>query len=409
MLAKRLLTMGTALTGFHVALVGVLVLVGTVLPAGEQMAFSFAPGWNSGPWAVYLLDVERQLAQKMVNSYSLGHPNLPVSWSPDGQRIAYMSYQRFNQQETIVYDLRTTRHESLRPEHADDYPAYNAVWSPDGTHIAFAGGDDIYVTSCAVGACSTSARNLTQHGEGYAYLAWSPDSRSLAYVNILGGSDIFVVDVQTGERRNLSHHSGRDNLPVWSPDGARIAFLSTRDGDWYDVYVMNRDGGGVRRLTHGNPLQSDLRLTWSPDGRYLLLGMTPMRGGSDIFLIDVEGARAINLTRDDARDSSPSWSPDGQRILFDSRRDGFWNVYVIERACAIAASPCPPLRLTDNTSDSRRPVWSPDGTRVAFMSSPMQLWRSWDIFVVNADGTGQPVRVTSGTGREVRFSPLWRP
>lgn len=414
MLSRLFLPVGVLLSVLSSTLVGIFLLFSGVLPGGDQVSFTFSRGWRSGPFAVHLIDVSRQLTHQLVSSYSIGNPGLPVTWSPDGERLAYSSYLHFENHETFIYDLDNQRKESLlaHPDADERGNAYNAVWSPDGHQIAFTGGvrgEDIYIAQAACMPAVCEPFNLTQHREGYAYLSWSPDSRSLAYVNLLGGSDIFVADVTTGERQNLSRHSSRDILPIWSPDGTRIAFLSTLGGQWYDVYVMNRDGSDVRRMTTGNPLQTSWRLSWSPDGLYLIYGIMSWGGGNDIYLIDVTNAKSYHMTRDESRDGWPSWSPDGKRILFESRTEGYWNIYVTERECAMAETPCDPIRLTYNQHDSRRPTWSPDGTRVACMGSPLQAWRTWDIYVIAADGTGTPVRMTSGNGREIHFSPLWRP
>lgn len=394
-----------------VVLVSSLLFVGAVLPAGQQLSFSFAQGWRSGPWSVYLLDVSRQLSQRLVHSYSIGNPGLPVTWSPDGERITYISYLQFERQETVIYGLADGRSDTLKPNDrgASDFGnVYNAAWSPDGQRIAFTAGatkEDIYVADA-----NGLTRNITEYGEGYAYMAWSPDSRSLAYVNILGGSDITVANVTTGERRNLSRHSGRDILPTWSPDGQQIAFLSTLGGAWYDVYVMDTDGRNVRRLTTDSPLQSATQLAWSADGNYLLYGVSSWGGGSDIFLINVPTATVYNITHDEGRDGWASWSPDGTRIVFESRRDGPWNIYVIDRACVTVEPGCEPQRLTHDAYDSRRPVWSLDGTRVAYMGNPANPWRTWDIFIATVDDpTAAPARVTVSGGRDVHFSPIWRP
>ncbi len=93
-------------------------------------------------------------------------------------------------------------------------------------------------------------------------------------------------------------------LPVWSPDGTRIAFQSNRDGN-AEIYVMNRDGSGIRRVTN-HPL-SDTTPTWSPSGNQI--AFTSDRSGSpQIYVVDVDGLNLRLLTRESYCDRA-TWSP----------------------------------------------------------------------------------------------------
>jgi WD40-like Beta Propeller Repeat len=98
--------------------------------------------------------------------------------------------------------------------------------------------------------------------------------------------------------------------PVWSPDGRRIAFTSRRDGNW-EVYVVNADGSGQRRLTRN--AAGDFAPTWSPDGRKIVFerrrDVNPMGGG--LYVVNADGSGQRRLTRDGQ--DAPAWSPDGRR------------------------------------------------------------------------------------------------
>ena len=96
-------------------------------------------------------------------------------------------------------------------------------------------------------------------------LAWSPDSRKIAFVSRRDGNrEVYVVHADGSGKRNLTRNPAADFAPIWSPDGRTIAFESDRDRD-AEIYVMNADGSGQRNLTR-NPAP-DRAPVWSPGGK----------------------------------------------------------------------------------------------------------------------------------------------
>ena len=125
---------------------------------------------------------------------------------------------------------------------------------------------------------------------------------------------------------------------------ARIAFMSDRDGHvhprlgWttFEIYVMEVDGNNQRRLTNNPNL--DTHPSWSPEGKRIAFmsdrdGHFNILGGLlnyEIYVMDADGGNPQNLTNDPNSDSTPSWSPDGERIAFSSYRDGNAEIYVMD-------------------------------------------------------------------------------
>ena len=214
----------------------------------------------------------------------------------------------------------------------------------------------------------------------------------LAFVSVRDmNTDIYLINTDGTGIRRLTHHPNLDAPTDWSPDRKRIAFHSNRDGD-YEVYIMNADGTGLTQVTHNSALAP----IWSPVGRRL--AFTSDRDGDwEIYLMDTDGTDVVQLTHNSARDLGAFWSPDGRRLVFTSDRDGDWEVYVMNTDGSGL------VQLTHNSAlDAARP-WSPDGRRIVFTSD-----RDGDqeIYLINPDGTGL-VQLTDNIDRD--FNPDWSP
>ena len=227
---------------------------------------------------------------------------------------------------------------------------------------------------------------------------------------------IFVTNADGSGVRQLTDPSTQRNLdPAWSPDGRKIAFSGFQHCVFgvpgrctSEIFLMNADGSGVTRLTN-RPDSGSYSPTWSPDGRRIAFQSTAFGfpGFSiqavDIYAMDADGSNQVRLTADPAFDLAPAWSPDGSRIAFSSRRDGDEELYVMN------ADGSNPQRLSHNPGLDQQPTWSPDGTRIAFTSDrdadPAIDGR--DIYAMNAaDGQGV-VRLTNDPAYDA--GPAWSP
>jgi Tol biopolymer transport system component len=144
------------------------------------------------------------------------------------------------------------------------------------------------------------------------------------------GEEIYIINPDgTGERRLTYSGDGKNsNIPQWQPGGTLIAFASNREDDAgrSSIYVMDGDGSNVRRLT---PVGSrDYFPLWSPDGTKIVF-MSSRDGDEEIHVVRPDGSDLQKLTDNDVFDVAYSWSPD-DRLVFTSERDGTAMIYIMD-------------------------------------------------------------------------------
>jgi TolB protein len=250
-----------------------------------------------------------------------------------------------------------------------------------------------------------------------------------AFVEKTKSLEIFTATPKGGDVRQLtSTRNAGSELPDWSPDGQRIAFFTEhfKGHQPVQIQVMNADGSGVTELTagpgfHGFP-------AWSPDAASLAIasdwGDYPaLRGIWIIPASDPDGVTAEEARRlttlpagSHVEDAEPQFSPDGSSIVFTRFKSP--RVSAIHRV-GIDGSGL--QRLTPWRLNASDPDWSPDGQRIAFDSGDFngQTDGGGDIYVMRADGSGRkrltdfpPVRgecCPPSGGSGLANNPVWSP
>jgi len=278
--------------------------------------------------------------------------------------------------------------------------------------LTFYAGRRIAPERSALGGTVASGlnRKLAQltFGEGLEeWPAWSPDGRQLAYVSEVGGfRQIFVRALENGSERRLSREP-RDHIqPAWSPDGRSLAFVraSTESklepndiNGWYqeggDIWQMDLESGRETRL-----VQDAFGPSYSPDGNRLAFD-TRWAGGRRIWVADSNGHNPRQVTSDSSEavvHSNPRWSPDGSKLAF-RRVDKIKSDIVVADLGSQAAT-----RVTNDNVLDMDPAWAPDGRHIYFASSRgggINLWR----IGISAGGQpdGAPQQLSTGAGDDI--------
>ncbi len=204
--------------------------------------------------------------------------------------------------------------------------------SPDSSRVAFssiAGGAwQVLMYSLDLGRTVAFPRfagtNLTA--------AWGPDGTKLAFSSSQSGDpELYSADASGRNLKRLTSSPGPDVAPVWNPKtGAQLAFVSGRSG-LPQIYTMEADGTNLQRMTDQGYSVSP---SWSPNGQFLVFSW--MRkygpgapGAQDIYIMDVVSKQWVQLTHEAGRNDFPSWSPDGRHVVFQSTRSGSEQIWTM--------------------------------------------------------------------------------
>ncbi|HEU4621468.1 MAG TPA: Tol-Pal system beta propeller repeat protein TolB [Burkholderiaceae bacterium] len=239
---------------------------------------------------------------------------------------------------------------NAQPALSSNEPIISPAWSPDGGRLAYVSFESrkpvVYVHTIATG----QRRVVANFRGSNSAPAWSPDGSRLAVTLTLGGqSQIYSIAADgSGEPRKLASSAGIDTEPQFSPDGRYLYFTSDRGGS-PQIYRMPAGGGDAQRMTFRADYATSPQI--SPDGK--TLAYIKRNGGKyQVAALDLESGQDTTLT-DTGADESPSFAPNGKTLLYatvDGGRDVLGIVSVDGRVRQ---------RLTLAAGDVREPTWGP--------------------------------------------------
>lgn len=227
--------------------------------------------------------------------------------------------------------------------------------------------------------------------------SWSPDGNSIAYAYAREGDlDIYIRSTSGGNAIRLTDMPYDERSPRWSPDGQLIAYVAD-PGPGTNVYLTPHLGGGQQVLVEsGIPAierLSESRMVlganpWSPDGGHLVYARETEDGQVALWRVELATREQMQITfpPEGVRDVGACWSYDGERLVFERRRKGRIELWVV------AADGGEPQLLTGDADRNSMPAWSADGRRVVYVSTQSGGSSLWDIDVES----GRKRRLTTG-------------
>lgn len=340
-------------------------------------------------------------AEPLLTSATTGASvNLAPALSPDGRHVAFLSTRALELElyladaETGAVLKRLVRAEADRHFQNLSFLDSSVAWSPDGRRVAFGafarGGRAIVLYDVERGRVE---RRLDLPGiDDMRQPAWSPDGRSLVFSAVVGtASDLFTVELETGDLTRLTDDGYTDIQPAFSPDGRRIAFVTDRGGGTdlarlafgdLGIAILDVETRRIEMLplfARGKHIDPH----FSADGRRLYFIAEP-DGVPDVFRYDFASGNIERLTRmrtgvSGLTGTSPALSvAAGDTLVFSVLEDGGYNVYRMrapdgepaERHQDFSAAVLPPADVTDERSIVERYLRDPDTGRPQRASRP---------------------------------------
>ena len=222
-----------------------------------------------------------------------------ASWSPDGNKIAFVRRETSEKWDIWVLDVDTGDRTRLTSTPVDEY---GPAWSPDGKTIAYNTEESETEGIWIVNSDGSDSSELLSGPGGISSLSWSPDGEKIAFYWV--------------QKHSTPATATPENCPRCSSGEEEISFT-------YEIWIMNDDGGDARAVAHDADFSG---FSWSPDGKKIAYAFPQPEvaepASRQIFVVDIDTNQRFQGTSGNTDNIEPVWSPDGETIIFRSKTLG---------------------------------------------------------------------------------------
>jgi Tol biopolymer transport system component len=362
--------------------------------------------WRDAVIAKYLPEVGSRVRARAVSHELLaekldrGTLHLAPALSPDGSQVVYFGERDWFFVDMWLADGQTgkVQRRILKSTQSSNYETYRFInsqanWSADGKYLAFAakrGPRDVIVIVDV--KRNKEVKQIDVKLNGVTTPSWSPDGEQLVFTGYDGGiTDLFIVNRDGSGLKRLTEDKYADLHPVWSPDGKTIAFATDRGPKTdfrtlkygnFRIALYHLDTGTIDVLPHMDE-GKNVSPQWAPDGQSLAF-VSDRNGVSNIFLYDFGAKNIYQLTDfytgvQGITPLSPvlSWAHGADRLAFQYYEDGKYDVYTLDNPRSLKRSPYTPVQSDTTKTLAER---LPSDTSVARIDRNPQVGEGGSIY-----------------------------
>ncbi len=251
-----------------------------------------------------------------------------------------------------LYSLQVADIDGYHPQKilTSSEPIMSPAWSPDGEWVAYVSYERDGSSAIFVQKVATGERRMVSSKQGInGAPAWSPDGKRLALTLSKGTNpDIYILDLASDKLQRITNNYAIETEPSWAPDGSSIIFTSDRGGNPH-IYQYRFADGKIKRLTFEG--RYNARASFSPDGKMITFIHRPGKK-FQVAVMELESG-AIQVLSDGRLDESPSFAPNGSMIIYATEDN---NRGVL---AAVSVDGSVKQRLAMQEGDVREPAWAP--------------------------------------------------